>query len=89
MELLSSQPRGTGPLGFYTKDVKHMPILGFHLASDMPAAQRMPLERLKTDSASFAAIAQLKRHPVNPFFLRAADHTDICSVPVPVRPIKP
>lgn len=89
MELLSSLPRGTETMGFYAKSVKHVPILGFHLASELPPAQRLRLEMLRTDSRSFAAYAEARRNRSGPFFVRPAGHIDVCNVPLPVRPLKP
>ena len=89
MELLSSLPRGGETMGFYGKGQKHAPIIAFHLASEVPAAQRTPLERIRTDSPSFATIIELKRNPASPFFITKAGHADICNIPVPVRPLKP
>jgi peptidylprolyl isomerase len=88
MELLSSLPRGPAPMGFYEKTAKHMPILGFHLASEAPPAQRTRLEMLKTDSKSFAAYAQARRNRAGPFFIRPAGHVDVCNIPLPVRPAR-
>lgn len=89
MELLSSLPRGTDTMGFYAKGQKHMPIITFHLASEVSADHRTPLERLRTDSPSFAAIVALRRNPASPFFIRKAGHVDVCTIPVPVRPVRP
>lgn len=85
MELLSSLPRGGETMGFYGKNQKHTPILGFHLGSDLPVAQRLRLEVLKTDSKSFAAYVEARRNRSGPFFVRPAGHVDVCNIPLPVR----
>jgi peptidylprolyl isomerase len=89
MELLSSLPRGSAVMGFYDKGQKHMPILGFHLASEVSPAGRVPLEALKTDSKSFTAYVAARRNRTGPFFVRPAGHVDVCNVLLPVRPLKP
>ena len=89
MELLSSLPRGTQTMGFYGKAVKHVPIQGFRLASELPAGQRLHLEMLKTDSRSFASYVEARRNRSGPFFVRPAGHIDVCNIPLPVRPLKP
>ena len=40
IDRLSSLPRGTGDLGFYTDKAQYVPIASIRLASDIPAAQR-------------------------------------------------
>jgi peptidylprolyl isomerase len=89
MELLSSLPRGAQTMGFYGKTVKHVPIAGLRLASEMPPGQRLRLEMLKTDSRSFAAYVDARRNRGGPFFVRPAGHIDVCNIPLPVRPLKP
>ena len=48
IELLSTLPRGTGPLGFYEKPEQRTPIKAITLASDVPEPQRTPLQLLRT-----------------------------------------
>ncbi|HEY6926473.1 MAG TPA: peptidylprolyl isomerase, partial [Steroidobacteraceae bacterium] len=50
MDLLASLPRGKGALGFYDKPEQRVSILSFKVASDVPEAQRTPLEELRTDT---------------------------------------
>jgi len=44
MSLLSSLPRGTGPLGFYEKPEQHVPIRAIRIAADVPPEERTRLE---------------------------------------------
>lgn len=85
MELLSSLPRGTGPLGFYEKLDQRLPITSFKLAADVPEAQRVPLEELRTDTQTFADYIEARRNRHEEWFKVPAGHVDICNVPVPVR----
>ena len=85
MELLSVMPRGTGPLGFYTKPEQRTKIVSMHLAADLPPAQRLDLEALRTDSATFHTIVEARRNRREPWFFRPANRIDVCNVPLPVR----
>jgi len=89
MEHLSSLPRGSGALGFYTAEEAHRrtPILSVRVASDLPAAEQPAFEYLSTDSASFARYAEAIANRRDPFFITPAGGTDICNIRVPVRPV--
>src|SRR5581483_7807517 len=86
MELLSSLPRGTGPLGFYEKAEQRVPIKSIRVASDVPAAERTELEVMRTDTPAFAAYVESRRNRREEWFKVPAGHVDVCNVPVPVRP---
>ncbi|UYH54922.1 peptidylprolyl isomerase [Qipengyuania sp. SS22] len=87
MEHLSSLPRGSGALGFYTAEEagKRMPIRSVRVASDLPAAQRPAFEYLSTEGETFARYAEARANRRDPFFIHAAGGADICNIPVPVR----
>ncbi|MCP2017507.1 MAG: peptidylprolyl isomerase [Erythrobacter sp.] len=87
MEHLSSLPRGSGALGFYTTEEsdKRTPILSVRLASDLPEAERPAFEYLSTESETFARYADARANRRDPFFIQPAGGADICNIPVPVR----
>ena len=85
MELLTSLPRGTGPLGFYENPEQRVPIRSVRLASEVPAAQRTNLEALRTDSATFRAVIDSRRHRREEFFAEPTGRINVCNVPLPVR----
>ncbi|MCV0382304.1 MAG: peptidylprolyl isomerase [Erythrobacter sp.] len=87
MEHLSSLPRGSGDLGFYTAEEadKRTPILSIRVARDLPAAERPRFEYLGTDSQTFARYAEARANRRDPFFIVPAGGADICNIPVPVR----
>jgi cyclophilin family peptidyl-prolyl cis-trans isomerase len=85
MELLSALPRGTGPLGFYEKPSQQTPIVRVRLASDLPPAQRMKLEVLRTDTPEFTALVESRRNRTDAWYLHKAGRIDLCNVPLPVR----
>jgi peptidylprolyl isomerase len=87
IEHLSSLPRGSGALGFYSADEasKRTPIQSVRVASDLPEAERPQFEYLATDSGSFARYAYARANRSDEFFISPAGGADICNVPVPVR----
>ena len=85
MELLSALPRGPAPMGFYADPQQRTPITAIRRASDVPAAERTPIQVLRTDSKTFADTVEARRNRVDDFYKRAAGHIDLCNIPVPVR----
>jgi peptidylprolyl isomerase len=87
MEHLSSLPRGSGALGFYTEEEfgKRAPILTVRVASDLPEGEQPSFEYLSTDGATFAKYADARANRRDPFFIVPAGGADICNIPVPVR----
>ncbi|MDP2129374.1 MAG: peptidylprolyl isomerase [Erythrobacter sp.] len=87
MQHLSSLPRGSGALGFYTAEeaAKRTPILTVRVASDLPAAEQPSFEYLSTESATFATYAEAIANRRDPFFIVPAGGADICNIRVPVR----
>jgi len=85
MELLSVLPRGTGPLGFYEQPGQRVPIKAIALASDVPEAQRTPLQVLRTDTPLFAQVVEARRNRRDEWYKVPAGHIDLCNVPLPVR----
>lgn len=86
MELLSSLPRGSGPLGFYENPEQRVPIRNVRVAADLPAAERARIEVLRTDTATFSSLVESRRNRRDAWYKQPAGHIDVCSVPVPVRP---
>ena len=90
MELLSVLPRGTGPLGVYEKAEQRVPIKSITLAADVPDAQRVPLQLLRTDTPLFTAVVEARRNRRDDWYKVPAGHIDLCNVPLPARtPPKP
>jgi peptidylprolyl isomerase len=85
MERLATLPRGAGPLGFYESPSQHTPIRRVRVASDVPEAERSRLEVLRTDTATFAALVDLRRNRRDDWYKRPAGYIDLCNVPLPVR----
>ena len=85
MELLSSMPRGTGNLGFYEKPEQYVPIKSIRIAADVPNSERTHLEVIRTDTPTFKAIVESQRFRGGDWYKVAAQHVEVCNVPIPVR----
>jgi len=85
MELLSALPRGTGPLGFYEKPEQRLPIKSVRLVADVTAAERTPIEILRTDTPTFTALVESRRNRRDDWYKVPAGKIDLCNVPIPVR----
>jgi len=88
MELLSTLPRGTAPLGFYEKPEQHVPLRTVRVAADVPPAERTELEVIRTDSRAFLDLIESRRNRREEWFARPGGHIEICNVPIPVRAAK-
>lgn len=89
-EHLSSLPRGSGALGFYTAEeaAKRTPILTVRVANDMPPGEQPKFEYLSTESETFARYAEAIANRRDPFFIVPAGGADICNIKVPVRRVE-
>ena len=58
------------------------------IASELPEAERVPLQLLRTDSPAFVAATEARRNRRDDFYKRPAGHIDLCNVPLPVRTTK-
>lgn len=85
MASLSSLPRGTGELGFYTPAEHRVPILSVRLASDLPEAEQPQFQMMDIASPSFADYLRLRANRKDDFYDRPAGGVDLCNAPVPVR----
>jgi peptidylprolyl isomerase len=85
IELLSTLPRGTGPLGFYEDPGQYVPITSVRVAADVPVAERARLEVLRTDTDSFRALVEARRNRRDDWYLVPAGYVDLCNIPIAVR----
>jgi len=88
MELLSSMPRGGGAMGFYEKPDERTTIKSVELAADVPEAQRVKLEIMKTDTPTFAAFVESRRNRRDEWYKVPANYVDVCGISIPVRTVK-
>jgi len=85
MPLLSTLPRGRGPLGVYTDRRQWVRIESVQVAADLPPAQRMHLEVLRTDTPTFTQYVESLRNRRGPWFKVPAGRISVCAIPIPVR----
>lgn len=83
IDLLSSLPRGTGPIGFYKIAAERVPIVAVRNGGDIPG---LPMyQMLSTNGGTFARYAAARANRRDQFFIAPAGGVDACNVPVPVR----
>lgn len=85
MSLLTTLPRGTGQLGFYEKPEQHVPIKSMRVAADVPEAERMKLEVIRTDTPLFQTLVEALRNRGGDWYKVPAGHIELCNVPIAVR----
>lgn len=85
MPLLSTLPRGVAAMGFYDKDEQRVPIKSVRMAADVPAAERTPLEVIRTDTPLFAKLLESLRNRGGDWFKAQAGYIEVCNVPLAVR----
>jgi peptidylprolyl isomerase len=86
MDLLSSQPRGTGPMGFYEKPEQGITITSVRMAADVPVAERANIEVMRTDTERFRQLVESRRNRKDDWYLVPAGYIDLCNVPLVARP---
>jgi peptidylprolyl isomerase len=86
MELLSSLPRGRGPLGFYEKAEERVPVRSLRVAADLPEKERTNLEVIRTDTETFAALIESRRNRREEWFKQPSGRVELCNVPIVARP---
>ncbi|QJR16947.1 peptidylprolyl isomerase [Usitatibacter palustris] len=86
IELLSSLKRGTKPpLGFYEKPEDTTPIASVRFAADVSEDKRTNLEVLRTESATYKALVEMRRNRKDDWWKEPAGHVDVCNSSAPVR----
>lgn len=85
IEHLTTLPRGTGPLGFYESTDEQVPVRSIRLGSDLPEAERLSIELLRTDTETFAQLVEARRYRAEEWFVDPTDRIGVCNVPLPVR----
>ena len=88
MELLTTLPRGTGDLSFYESASEFTPIEYMRFGDDVPEADRINLEVLRTDTGTFRQLVESRRYRSDPWFVDPAGKIGVCNVPLPVRQVE-
>lgn len=89
MEHLAALPRGTADLGFYDDPGKYVRFSDMRVASDVPEADRTPLEILRTDSETFEALINSRRWRRDDFYHRPVGRIGLCNINIPSRSPSP
>jgi peptidylprolyl isomerase len=85
MEHLTTLPRGTEALGFYSDAQIKPKLVAIRLASDLPVDQREAIQVLRTDHPIYAHILESRRNRRDSWTLWKAGKLEICNAPLPVR----
>ena len=85
IEIFSVMPRGPAPMGFYEKSERFIPIRSVRLAADVPEGERVKLETLRTDSATFKAYVASRATRREEWFKDPIGRIGVCNVTLPVR----
>ena len=88
IEVLSTLPRGTGPLGFYEDPEQFIEIESMRLGSEIPQAEWQELEILRTDTPTFEALIESRRNRHESWFASPTGRIGLCNVPLPVRAVE-
>jgi len=86
IENLTTLPRGTGPLGFFENVDEQVPIVSVRSGSDLPEAERLQVELLRTDTDTFDQLVEARRYRSEEWFVDPSDAIGICNVPLLSRP---
>jgi peptidylprolyl isomerase len=87
IQLLTTLPRGTGPLGFYEKEAEYVPINSIRFGTDLPASDRLNIELLRTDTETFAKLIEARSYRAEEWFVEPTGRIGLCNVPLPSRGI--
>jgi peptidylprolyl isomerase len=89
MDLLATLPRGKGSMGFYENPSQHTVIKTMRVAADLPEAERIPLEAMRTDSPEFLQNIEARRNRKDEWYKVPAGKIEVCNVPLTVRRVRP
>jgi len=87
IEHLTTLPRGTGALGFYTSDAETTPIVRMRLGDDVAEADRLKIEIMRTDSDEFSDYVKSRATRTEEWFVEPTGRIEICNIHPPAREI--
>lgn len=85
VDLLTTLPRGTGPLGFYETEEEHVEIKSIRFGSDLSATEQSAIELLRTDTETFSNLVEARRYRSEEWFVDPTDRIEVCNIPLPYR----
>ena len=88
MELLSTLPRGTGPIGRYETKEELIPVRRMRVASDVPARDRINFRIMRTDTRAFQDLIEARRNRLEDWFVHPVGNISLCRMLLPVERIE-
>jgi peptidylprolyl isomerase len=85
IEIFSVMPRGTGNMGFYEKRAEWIPIRAARIAADVPDRERVNLQALRTESATFRKYVESRANRREEWFKEPVGRVGVCNLTLPVR----
>lgn len=87
IERLSALPRGGANMGFYDQPEQRLAIRSVRVLDELPVEQRPALEVLRTDTPTWKALLEARRHRREAWFVQPSGHIGLCNATVPTRPM--
>jgi peptidylprolyl isomerase len=84
MEHLQALNRGREASGVL-QPARRNPVTRVRVGADLPVDQRLRLQVMRTDSASFEELVRSRAKRPEPWFVFKPGYVDVCGVRVPVR----
>jgi peptidylprolyl isomerase len=85
IELLTTLPRGSGPLGFYETADERTPIIRGRLGSDLDGKSPVDIQVLRTDTDAFSDYVKSRTFRHEAWFAEPTGRIEICNITPPVR----
>jgi peptidylprolyl isomerase len=85
IELLTTLPRGNGPLGFYETADERTPIVRSRLGSDLDDKNSLDIKVLRTDTDAFSDYVKSRTFRHEAWFTEPTGRIEICNITPPVR----
>lgn len=85
MELLSTLPRGKGPLGFYKDKKKGAKIKSIRVGTQLPKKKQLRLQVLRTDTDLFRKLIIARKYRQESWFHYRGGRVEVCNVPLPTK----
>ena len=85
IELLTTLPRGTGPLGFYESANEKSPLVSVRLGDEISDDNALDIKVLRTDTDAFAEYVKSRTHRHEDWFVEPTGRIEICNIIPPVQ----
>jgi peptidylprolyl isomerase len=85
IELLTTLPRGNGPLGFYESADDLTPIVSIRLGTELDENKRLDINVMRTDTDAFANYVAARTFRREDWFVEPTGRIEICNIIPPIR----